>query len=85
MSRYLQVVFVVQSLRRVPTLATLWTVTCQAPLSMGFPRQEYWNGLPFPPAGDLPGPGIKTASSAFTGGFFTTERPGKPSFRYTAK
>ena len=41
---------------------TLWTVTCQAPLSMGFSRQEYWTGLPFPPPGDLPLPGIEPAS-----------------------
>ena len=38
-----------------PTLATPWTVACQAPLSMGFSRQEYWSGLPFPSPGDLPG------------------------------
>ena len=37
---------------------TLWTVVCQAPLSMGFSRQEYWSGLPFPPPRDLPDPGI---------------------------
>ena len=42
----------------------------QAPLSMGFPRQEYWSGLPFPSPGDLPGPGIKTPSSALAGRFF---------------
>ena len=43
-----------------PTLfATPWTVACQAPLSMGFSRQEYWSGLPFPPPGDLPDPGIE--------------------------
>ena len=46
-------------------------------LSMGFSRQEYWSGLPFPPLGDLLGPGIKPASPAFAGGFFTTEPPGK--------
>ena len=40
-----------------------WTVTCQAPLSMGFPRQEYWSRLPFPPPGDLPDPGIGPMSS----------------------
>ena len=40
-----------------PTAATPWTVTLQAPLSMGFSRQEYWNGLPFPSPGDLPNPG----------------------------
>ena len=42
----------------------LWTVACQTPLSMGFSRQEYWNGLPFPPLGDFPDPGIKPASPA---------------------
>ena len=42
---------------------TLWTVACKSPLSMGFPRQEYWNGLPFPPPGDLPDPGIEPASA----------------------
>ena len=42
--------------------ATLWTVTHQAPLAMGFPRQEYWSGLPFPPPGDLPNPGIEPTS-----------------------
>ena len=41
-----------------PTLVTPWTVACQAPLSMGFSRQEYWSGLPFPSPGDLPDPGI---------------------------
>ena len=50
----------------------------QAPLSMGFPRQEYWSGLPFPSLGDLPDPGIKPTSPVLTGGFFTTESPGKP-------
>ena len=44
--------------------ATPWAVACQAPLSMGFSRREYWNGLPFPPPGDLPNPGIKPASKA---------------------
>ena len=54
---------------------TLWTVACQAPLSMGFSRQEYWSGLPCPPPGDLPDPGIKPTSlmsPALTGRFFTT-------------
>ena len=59
---------------------TPWTVACQAPLSMGFSRQEYWSGLPCPTPGDLPDPGIKPvslASPALAGGFFTTEPPGK--------
>ena len=56
---------------------TLWIVAHQAPPSMGFFRQEYWSGLPFPPPGDLPDPGIKPMSLALAGGFFTTELPGK--------
>ena len=60
--------------------AAPWTITHQAPLSMGFPGQEC--RLPFPVPGDLPDPGIKTASPAWAGGFFTTEPSGKPT-RYT--
>ena len=54
---------------------TLWTVAPQAPLSMGFSRQEYWSGFPYPPPGDLPDPWIKprsVMSPALAGGFFTT-------------
>ena len=61
-----------------PTLAIPWTVACQAPLSMGFSRQEYWSGLPFPSLGCLPNPGIKPVSPALAGGFFTTVSPGNP-------
>ena len=57
---------------------TPWTVTHQAPLSMGSPRQKYWTGLPFPSPGDLLNPGIELRSLALAGGFFTTEPPGKP-------
>ena len=46
----------------VQLFETLWTVACQAPLSMGFSRQEYWSGLSCPPQGDLPNPGIKSLS-----------------------
>ena len=46
------------------SLATLWTVAHQAPLSMGFSREEYWSGLPFPSLGDLPGPGMEPGSPA---------------------
>ena len=53
-----------QSLSRVQLFTTLWTVAHQAPLSMGFSRQEYWSGLSFPTSGDLPNPGIKSASPA---------------------
>ena len=59
------------------SFVTPWTVACQDPLSMGFPRQKYWSGLPFPPPGDLPDPGIKHASPALAGRFFTTKPPGK--------
>ena len=52
--------------------ATLWTIGLQALLSMGFSRQEYWSGLPCPPPGDLPHPGIKHESPVPVGGFFAT-------------
>ena len=61
-----------------------WTVSRQVPLSMGFPKQEYQSGLPFPSLGDLPEPGIEHASLAslvslvLAGGFFTAVPPGKP-------
>ena len=58
---------------------SLWTVAHQAPLSMGFPRQKYWSGLPFPSPGHLLDPGIECeshASPALKGGFFTTEPSG---------
>ena len=57
---------------------TPWTVAHQAPLSMGFSRQEYWSGLPFPPPEDLPDPGIKPASLELAGRFFITELKGRP-------
>ena len=57
--------------------ATPWTVAHQAPLSMQFPRQGYWSGLPVSPPGDLPDPGIKPASPALAGRFFTAEPPEK--------
>ena len=59
----------------VQLCAILWTVARQASLSMGFFRQEYWSGLPFPSPGDIPDPGIEPetlTSSALAGGFFTT-------------
>ena len=54
----------VKSLSRVWLFVTPWTVAYQAPLSMGFSRQEYWSGLPFPSPGDLPNPGVKPRSPA---------------------
>jgi len=66
----------VQSINRVPVFVTPWTVSHQAPVSMGFSSQGYWGGLP----GDLPNPAIKPmspVSSALAGEFFTTEPSGK--------
>ena len=56
----------------------LWTVALQAPLSMGFSKQEYWGGLPFPPPGDLPDPGIELWSPALQADSLPTDPPGKP-------
>ena len=66
-------------LSRVWLFTTPWATACQASLSMGFPRQEYWSGLPGPSPGDFPDPGMEPVSPALAGGFFTTELPGKPS------
>ena len=68
-------VCILSHFNHVLTLCILWTVGCQAPLSMWFSRQEYWSVLPCPPPGDLPDPGIKPTSfvsPALAGGFFTT-------------
>ena len=72
-----------QVLSRVWLHVTSWTVARQAPLSMDFPRQEYWSGLPFPFPGDLPKPGIEPFSSALAGRFFIIELPRKPTYIYT--
>ena len=58
--------------------ATLWTVAYQAPPSMGFPRQEYWSGVPFPSPGDLPDPGIDPGSPTLEADALISEPPGKP-------
>ena len=62
----------------VQLFATLWTIAHQTPLSMGFSKQEYWNGLPFPSPGDLPSPGIEPVSPEVVGRFLTTVPRGKP-------
>ena len=63
----------------VGLFATPWTVAHQAPLSMGFSRQEYWSGLPCPPPGDLPNPGLRTSVSCTSCiSSLPTEPPGKP-------
>ena len=67
---------VVKSLSRVQLFATPWTVTHQAPLSVGFSRQGYWSGLPFSSPGDLPDPGIEPRSPALQAEALTSEPPG---------
>ena len=74
-----------KSLQSCQLFVTPWTVVCQAPLSMGFSRHEYWSGLPFPLSGYLPDQDIELMSPAapeLAGGFFTTEPPEKPKFQY---
>ena len=68
----------VKSLSHVRLFATPWTVAYQVPPSMGFSRQEYWSGLPFPSPGDLPHPGIEPGSSAPEADALVSESPGKP-------
>ena len=68
----------VKSLSRVQLFATPWTVAHQAPPPMGFSRQEYRSGLPFPSPGDLPDPGIEPRSPALQAGSLPSEPPGKP-------
>ena len=69
-----------KSLSRVRLFATPWTIAHQAPPSMGFSRQEYWSGLPFPSPGDLPNPGIEPRSPALQADALTSEPPGKPTY-----
>ena len=63
---------------------TPWIASRQAPLSMGFPRQEYWSGLPFPSPWDSPWPKDWTCVSCIVGGFFTTDLPGNPTVRFSS-
>ena len=63
---------------RVRLFVTAWTVACQAPLSMGFSRQEYWSGLPFSPPGDLPNPGMEPVPPALQVDSLPLAPPGKP-------
>ena len=71
------VVVIFQLLSHVRLFVTPWTVAHQAPLSMGFPRQEYWSKLSFPPPGDLPYQGIEPTSPALASVFITSEPQGK--------
>ena len=68
----------VKSLTRVRRFVTPWTVAYQAPLSLGFSRQEYLSGLPFPSPGELPNPGIKSGSPACRPPWATRELPAPP-------
>ena len=67
----------VKLLSRVRLFVTIWTVAYQAPPSMGFSRQEYWSGVPFPSPGDLPDPGIEPGSPALQADALPSEPPGK--------
>ena len=68
-----------------PTLVTPWAVAHQAPLSLGFSRQEYWSGLPISSPGDLPDPGIEPEASALQADYLSTELPGNsPSVKLLA-
>ena len=73
-----------QLLSHVQLFETPWTVARQASLFIGFPRQEYWNGLPFPSPGVLPDSRIKPVSPALAGRFFTTKSPRKPYFIHSS-
>ena len=61
------------------------TVAHHASLFMGFPRQEYWSGFPFPSLGDLPNPGMEPTSATLAGRFFTTKPPGKPGYSLSTR
>ena len=65
---------------RVRLFATPWTIANQAPLSMGFSRQKYWSGLPFPSPGYVPNPGIEPGSPALQADALPSEPPGKSTF-----
>ena len=80
---------VLSRLSHVQLLAALWTVACQAPLSMGFSRQENWSGLPSPSPGDLPNPGIKPEVLMFPAiglshGLFTTSATWEAQYKITS-
>ena len=74
-----------QLLSRVQLFVTPWTVAHQAPLPMGFSRQEYWSGLPFPSPGDLPDPGIELRSPALQADALTSEPLAKPKYVFNVK
>ena len=78
-------IYVLSHFSCVQLFATPWTIARQASLSVGFPRQEYWSELPFPPPGDLPDPGICLVSLSFpelADGFFTTSATWEVSYLF---
>ena len=75
----------VKSLSCVQLFATPWTVACQTPPSMGFSRQEYWSGLPFPSPGDLPNPEIEPGSPTLQADSLLFQPPGKLCWEETVK
>ena len=75
---HFKILMKVKSFSRVQLFVTPWTVAYQALRSMGFSRQEYWSGLPFPSPGNLPNPGIEPRSSAFQTDALPSEPLGKP-------
>ena len=76
-------IYILSHFSHVRLFLTPWTVACQVPLSMGFSRQEYWNGLPFLPPGDLPDSGTKPRSPALQADSLLCEQPGKPVVEYS--
>ena len=74
----------VKSLSHVQLFATPWTIAYQAPPSMGFSRQEYWSGLPFPSPGDVPNPRIELGSPAFQADALTSEPTGQQSYGFSS-
>ena len=87
LQKFQEVKVKVKSLSHVRLFVTPWTVACQAPPSMGFPRKEYWSGVPLPSPRDLPNPGIEPGSPALQADALPSEPPGKPrySIRYEKK
>ena len=75
----------VKSLSHVQLFVTPWAVAYLDPSSMGFSRQEYWSGLPFPSPGNLPDPGIEPGSAALQTDALPSEPPGKPSGKHGTK
>ena len=69
--------FILSHFSRVQLFVTLWTVAHQAPLTLGFSRQQYWSGLPFPPPGDRPDPGTEPGPPALQADSLPSESPGK--------